>query len=701
VIHFFIIILLYFFLIFSAIFGAQTVGQDENHCKELFQRHESRTVMLLEVDPVTQKMIDRMGKFTPTVQGGRVSESEDKKFGTCLAFGNDSLNRIVVPDEGDRHYEGGMTLEIWVFRKSGSTPSSDGMLASKQGSFVFRIKDNKLNNDRMVFRTVPVATTSLFQYKYYPVGGETFFGATPIPTDRWVHLAVTYDQRMKVIRTWIDGGIDRTRYLAWDGEENLQNDPTKPFVFLRGMKNVRVARIRLSKGVRDIGPVPAFEAYVHQLPYEGKTAVILDHIRRELQLPVELQFVLESPNGATKLLKRESLDSFERRQVFLDTPTWKNALHTLIINAYAQNRRIFTRSVRVANPHPEKSVTIGKDGILSVNSRSLFPLLIYHVFPEDFATVAAMGFNVIIPRSPSLKYMSLAGGDAAANADVRTCLDQAVQAKVFLMVGGNTVFNNLGAIPVFKGHPALMGWMAFDEPWGSLEKVQESYNVVKLFDPDTPVYCVQNNITRFAETAEGADILACDPYPIPNVSLRYVADATKAAVRAVAGLKPVWTILDQYEEKRPSKKELRCMAYLALIAGARGIGVYAWDDRPGKKNGWYTKEHTSDLQNLNSMIAELRSLQDVLIQPNASDRPTFTKANPALHAAIKRVNGRSYLFLANDSRQQEAATLTLPGIMQTIGRPLTSATVSPGLQFDNGRTSVVLPPLFSGVFEIK
>jgi len=657
--------------------------------------------MLLEVDPISQKMIDRKGKFTPTVLGGRVSEREDKKFGTCLTFGNDSLNRIVVPDEGDSHYEGGMTLEIWVFRKSGSTPSSDGILASKQGSFVFKIKDNKLNNDRMVFRTVPVATTSLFQYKYYPVGGETFFGATPIPTDRWVHLAVTYDQRTKVIRTWIDGGIDRTRYLAWDGEESLQNDPTKPFVFLRGMKNVRVARIRLSKGVRDIGPVPAFEAYVHQLPYESKIEVVLDHINRDLRLPVELQFVMESPNGATKPLKTESLVSFERKQILLDTPTWKNALHTLTINAYTQNRRIFARSVRVANSRPERSVNIGKDGILSVNSRPLFPLLIYHVFPEDFATVAAMGFNVIIPRSPGLKFMSLTGGDAAANADVRTCLEQAEQAKVFLMVGGNTVFNNLGAIPVFKGHPALLGWMAFDEPWGSLEKVQENYNIVKLLDPGTPVYCVQNNITRFDETAEGADILACDPYPIPNVSLRYVADATKAAAKAVAGLKPVWTILDQYEEKRPSKKELRCMAYLALIAGAQGIGVYAWDDRPGKKKGWYVKEHHSDLQNLHSVITELRSLQDVLIQPNTADRPTFTKANPALHAAIKCVNGRSYLLLANDSRQQETATLALPGIKRAIGRPLMPVNESPSLQFDNGRTSVVLPSLFSGVFEIK
>ena len=50
-------------------------------------------------------------------------------------------------------------------------------------------------------------------------------------------------------------------------------------------------------------------------------------------------------------------------------------------------------------------------------------------------------------------------------------------------------------------------------------------------NPDLPVVVVQNNYSRLQDTAMGADVLGVDPYPVPNVSLRAVPDATKAAAR--------------------------------------------------------------------------------------------------------------------------------------------------------------------------
>ena len=659
---------------------------------------DADTIFLLEVDRNMSQMVDLTGQLTATVRGGDVGE--DAAVGTYMRFGRGSSNSIVVADGGKIRFDGGCTLEMWLMLEEAGTPNPGGVLAVKRGSFSFAIKDGKLNNGGMTFPTQRVATTGLLQYRYYPVGEEVFFGGTPIPSNRWVHLAVTYDESLKAIRTWVDGGIDRTRYLARNGAAPLLSDPAEPVELVTGMKNVRVASVRLSRGARRLGAVPQLEAYIQQLPYQDQIAVCIDHLDRNLSLPVEVAVILESPGGPTNLAARVSLDSYDRRQILVDAPKWHGALHTLTIKAYAGNQMVYSRSVRIANPRPQGAQRVGADHSVSVSGRAFFPLVIYHVFPEDYAAVADIGFNIIMPRGLSLKFMGLGGGPTPME-DARACLDEADKRKVLLMVEGNTVFGGLNAVQLLKDHPALLGWMGFDEPWGTLEKVQESYNVVKLLDPDRPIYCVQNNATRFAETAEGADILAADSYPIPRLSLRDVADRTAAAVRSVSGLKPVWTILPQYGDKRPSLKELRCMAYLAIVSGANGLGIYAWDERPKKTKGWYTKEHPRDAAVLRSVIQELKSLEKVLIAPNTEERARFDPQNSALHTAIKLTNGKTYVFVASDSRKEEESVLSVEGLPGSEGVPLSGRAGARRLRFERGRVALTLPPLFAEVFEIQ
>lgn len=657
-----------------------------------------QTLFLLEVDQTENRLVDRRGGFQPVVNGGEVVS--DLRFGKCLKFGDSIGNGITVEDGGKISFNGGFTLEARLYLEEGSSINQGGLLALKMGSFAFAIKDYKLNNSWMSFPTENVATTSFMQYKYYPVGGEAFYGAMSIPANQWVHVAVTYDQDMKVIRSWIDGGLDRTRYLARTEPAPLLTEPARPLEFLRDMRNVCVAEIRLSRGVRPMGSVPPMEAYVHQLPYEGKIAIVVDHIDRKLKLPLDIAILLEAPNGASKVVKRVALDSYERKIIDIEAPKWKGALHTLSVKSYAGNEMIFSKTVRISNVTPSGKVGINPDKSISVNRRKLFPLMIYHAFPEDYEELAGMGFNIIAPRGPSLGFMGIGGTNEKTMADIKTCLDEALKQKVYLMIEGNTVFGNLNRVPLFKDHPALLAWSGFDEPWGSLEKVQESYNVVKLLAPDGPVYCTQNNETRFAETAEGADILACDPYPLPNVSLRHVADATKAAVRAVAGLKPVWTILDQYGDKRPSIEELRSMAYLAVISGANGLGIYAWDDRLDKKSGWYTKEHPQDVEVLRTVMRELKSLEPILLIPNSGKRAVFSPRNNALHASIKEAEGKTYLFIASDSRRKTEGELTVEGMTDSTGNCLFDECSQKNIRLRRGAVFIKLPPLGVAVYEI-
>jgi hypothetical protein len=184
-----------------------------------------------------------------------------------------------------------------------------------------------------------------------------------------------------------------------------------------------------------------------------------------------------------------------------------------------------------------------------------------------------------------------------------------------------------------------------------------------------------------------------------------VADVTKQGIAAVGGLKPVWTVLPQYQytaedNKRPSEQELRCMAYLAIASGAQGLGIYAWDDRtpPEATAGWYTKEHPEDVKVLETVIGELSKLQNVLIIPNSTRALTFAPGNPALHAALKEEGEDNYLMVVNDSRKAEAATLSIVGLKSADGVGVRNAAEK--LTIRDGKVVVQLPPLGTRLYKL-
>ena len=351
---------------------------------------DDSTILLLEADSEKKALMDRTGRFKAKVSGATIME--DAGFGPCIRFGTGAGNGISVDDGGKVAFDGGLTLETWIYFEDPDISGPGGTLARKMGSFAFTLNDNKLNNAWMVFPKEKVFTDTAKQFKGYPVDNQTFFGSMPIPSNRWVHLAVTYDQDMKVIRTWIDGGIDRTRYVTLDGIAPVLSDPARAIEFVKGMKNVRIGRIKLSKGARPIGVTPAMEAHVQQLPYETKIAISIDHIDKKLPLPIDVAVLWEDPGGVVKVVKRVSLDSAERRDVLVEAPGWKSGLNTITIKAYAHNQMIFSRSVRVSNPDSEKRIRINKDRSLAVDGKKIFPFLMYHAFPEDYGLPCRYGF---------------------------------------------------------------------------------------------------------------------------------------------------------------------------------------------------------------------------------------------------------------------------------------------------------------------
>lgn len=655
---------------------------------------DANTAFLLEPDTKQQALVDRTGQIQPESSGSIV---RDERFNWAWKL---NAGGIVIKDTGSLRFDGGLTLDTWL-RFDEPLPEKGALFALKVGSFDWDFQNGKVNTAWMVFPSEPIVGVTPPQYNYYPVGGDMINGLMSVPLGRWVRLTACYDEALGVTTTLIDGLVDRRRF-RYRGPQRLQSDGKKPLTMLQGIPGCQVASVKLSAGPPDVLP-PTMETYLQVLPFRGQVMLTLDHIDPRLPLPIEVVVVTEKASGEATTLQTIRLDSHARRDVlFAAATSWFNTLHTYSVSAAAGGRQFYSRSVRLANVKPAGRVTF--DGaIASRDGKKFFPLMIYHAMPEDFPLMVELGFNLVLN---DFNLFRAHGGDRAGYArELVECLDAAQKNNLGMIVSANAAFGKLHTVAAAKDHPALALWYGADEPWGDLARLQESYNTIKLLAPDPPVLVVQNNYSRLQDTAPGADILAVDPYPVPNVSLRAVADATQSARRAVADYKPVWTVIPQYGGKVPTRIELRCMAWLAIASGAGGLGVFTWDERSRDPQtralrGWFTKEHPENIEDLRAVIGELRAGESVLVAPPAARQPSFAAANPAVHVLLKEPPGKRWLIAANDSRTAEEATLTIDGAKPTSAKRIDRGGDASAVRIAGGKLTVSLPAHGAGVFEL-
>ena len=85
---------------------------------------------------------------------------------------------------------------------------------------------------------------------------------------------------------------------------------------------------------------------------------------------------------------------------------------------------------------------------------------------------------------------------------------------------------------------------------------------------------------------QDADIIWTDPYPIPSRPVTMVSRWVSDAVSIAGPSKPVWAVPQAFDwnvwnkgkidqAHRPTPEEERCMTYLALVHGAKGILYWA------------------------------------------------------------------------------------------------------------------------------
>jgi len=145
---------------------------------------------------------------------------------------------------------------------------------------------------------------------------------------------------------------------------------------------------------------------------------------------------------------------------------------------------------------------------------------------------------------------------------------------------------------------------------------------------------------------EAVEIFMMDQYPVPNMPLTWLSDSVDEAVRMV-GSDRVWAVVQAFGggrytpkgwTRRPTLEEMRALAFLSVVHGARGIFFFHYKDVAQDRRAW---------RDLREVVQGLVRVKEWLRIPNEPDSRGWrvemispfrcdARGRPAIHVAIKK-----------------------------------------------------------------
>jgi hypothetical protein len=168
---------------------------------------------------------------------------------------------------------------------------------------------------------------------------------------------------------------------------------------------------------------------------------------------------------------------------------------------------------------------------------------------------------------------------------------------------------------------------------------------------------------RYEDLVKVLDVSAPYLYPIPYQPIRSVGEAVERARTATGGKKPLLPILQlftwQAKDRYPTPAELKCMVYLSLIHGAKGIGYYSYSLVTGKKGTNIEKEQPELWQAVKQTNSEIREIRDLLLE-NTEASIALQEGAPEVEFRAVSGGGETLIMLANTASVPKAAVLRFP-----------------------------------------
>lgn len=230
-------------------------------------------------------------------------------------------------------------------------------------------------------------------------------------------------------------------------------------------------------------------------------------------------------------------------------------------------------------------------------------------------------------------------------------------------ISGNAKITN-AVVKAYKDHPALLAWYLNDErPKALVPELTDFYKAVRAADPGHPCFIVLCNMPDLKYFTSTTDVIGVDPYPAPVSPLSAVGDDTECANVSVGRHKPVWVVPQgfawyQYNSTNPDRahipsedelrtgrapnyEESRCMAYLALANGAKGLVYFSYYNLrvlPNYEELW---------SGLKKIAKEVEVLSPVLLSPDDLGVVSCSPSDAKVRTKLKRYCGQLYLIAVN------------------------------------------------------
>ncbi|MCE5238748.1 LamG domain-containing protein [bacterium] len=509
-------------------------------------------------------------------------------------------------------------------------------------------------------------------------------GQTKIPVGQWTHLALVYDGAARKIGLFVNGQVDIELDVPPGSPVQVNQPGNRFWVRSYGGGDEKLVgaidEISLSSRAETFGYKWRSNVYVHLLRYQSAFLV---------GSPVSggadgtiTGYVLQVKDAAGKSLVDKVLTAAQVAAGAL-VPAPGLAAGEVVATVTAlradKTREQLTEQAFHFTPPVRDVVSLTPDNICLVGGKPFFPLGAYHVRQSDLQTIRDGGMNIGIPFTATFPPGWQRPSDGVGY--IEKCGEVGIMG---VAIGGHK-----DALAHYRGHPNVLFWYVDDEPGGEGRQPADTlkrYEDWAAADPTHLQFLLHNKPAEFMRYAPACDVFACDPYPIrrdATADMMHVVRYTEGAVAAVFDRKPVWVALQCYTVKAvseagksgdgvprlPTPAELRCMSYLALAAGARGLLYYAFDDtyyNNGRIRGVNIgQEYPEFWAQMTQVMKELGGLQRLWLSPHAALRPENLTPEVVVQRQPFACGGRTYLLVVNPKYEGRAVRVKLPGVKRT------------------------------------
>ena len=175
------------------------------------------------------------------------------------------------------------------------------------------------------------------------------------------------------------------------------------------------------------------------------------------------------------------------------------------------------------------------------------------------------------------------------------------------------------------------------------------------------------------------DVAAPYLYPVPYQSVASVADAVNRAREATGGTRPVLPVLQLFrwtaDARYPTPAELHCMAHLALIHGATGIGYYSFSTVIGERDKTVADAAPELWASVKPLNAEVHRVGLFLISSKPDDAVRLKETPPGIHFRAARSGEKSMILLTNAGDSVQTVHLVGSAEGQVTLQPLESRVI--------------------------